>query len=122
MGFSNCFLKYIDATHTVDKSEYKVLLIGESGRVEYNISKADTIICPSKITVSSPIKCTRIISCGMNPACTLSFSCIGKEKALLSLNRTLNGIPPGEVYVKLKKDLSVYDNLVYQALRLLQLR
>jgi hypothetical protein len=57
----------------------------------------------------------------MDSKSTLSFSCVNNGKAMLSLSRTVNGIEPCEIYINIKEELSLYENLVIQALRILNM-
>lgn len=124
VGFSEGFLNTIPyKSDTVPKkSKYSLLLINEGCVINSLIYKAETVICPCIIAIRQPIKCNRIITCGMRPSATLSFSCIGEDRAILSLTRMVGKANPGEVGVRYRQDLTVYENLVYQALRLINIR
>lgn len=119
---SESFLRVVRADTQPCRKEYKLLILNENGVLDTNIEKADAVICPSRLTVNTPLRCTRIITCGMSADSTVSFSCIEENRALLSLAREVNGILPGEVYVNFRKELSVYENLALQAARILNIR
>ncbi len=124
IGFSNEFLNTIRFKTDVFplKDEYNILLIGEDGTVERGVRKAETVICPGKINLPFAIGCNRVITCGMRQSDTLSFSCIDGDRAVLSLTRTVGKAFPGEVGVRYRKELTLYENLVYHALRLINIR
>ncbi len=121
-GMSDRFMQMVSAEAFPSKNEYALLILNENGVLNTDVEKVNTLICPSRINVGTPLSCKQIITCGMSADSTVSFSCIEDRRALLSVARTVNGIQPGEVYVKYRKELSVYENLALQTLRLLNIR
>lgn len=119
---SKAFMSAVGADSTPKKDKYELLILNESGILNINIKEADTVVCPPCVTVGTPVLCKTVITCGMSPESTLSFSCIEEDRALLSLSRNVNRLQPGEVYVKYRKELSLYENLALQAVRLLNIR
>ena len=103
------------------EKECRILILNEQGVYTGDVEYADTVICPSEVSVLHKLKCNRVITCGMDSKSTLSFSCLNNGKAMLSVSRTVNGIEPCEVYINIKEELSLYENLVVQALRILKL-
>lgn len=123
-GFSDAFHKAINfkADTFPAKNEYTLLLVGEEGNFEPGVKRAETVICPGKINLPFAVRCVRVVTCGMRPGDTLSFSCIDGDRAILSLARIVGKAYPGEVGVKYRNELTLYENLVYQALRLINIR
>jgi hypothetical protein len=107
----------------IKKDDYNIIVIGEAGsELDGNIS-CRFIICPQNIKLSGKIKCTGIVTCGMNTRCTLSYSSIDYDKALLSVNRRIDldgrSIHQCEKPVDYYEPLTVYENLVLQGLYIL---
>lgn len=119
---SKSFLRAVHADIIPRKKEYKLLILNENGVLNTNIEKADTVICPTRVYADTPLSCNSIITCGMSADSTLSFSCIDGHRALLSLSREVNGYRPGEVYVNFRTEMSVYENLALQAVRIINTR
>lgn len=122
LGMSESFLRAVRADTEPTKKEYSLLILSDVGVTDTGIEKANTVICPQRLELVTPVRCQRVITCGMSANSTVSFSCIDGSRALLSLSRNVGGTEPGEVYVIYRKELSVYENLVFQALRLLNIR
>jgi hypothetical protein len=107
----------------IQKDYYHIIAIGETGsELDGNIS-CGFIICPQSMKLSGKIKCNGIITCGMNTRCTLSYSSIDYNKALLSVNRRIDlddrSIHQCEKPVEYYEPLTVYENLVLQGLYIL---
>lgn len=124
IGFSDAFHKALNfkADTSPSKNEYTLLLVGEDGVFERGVCKAETVICPGRINLPFAVRCSRVITCGMRPSDTLSFSCIDDDRAVLALTRIIGKAFPGEVGVRYRNELTLYENLVYQALRLINIR
>lgn len=124
VGFSKEFLILMEPGVDIfpQKEKYGLLLLGETGTMCGAVNAADTLICPGKIFLPFAVECRQVITCGMRQTDTLSFSCINDDRAVLSLSRSVENTQPGEVCVRFRKNLSVYENLVYQALRLVKNR
>ena len=103
------------------QKECGILILSEQGIYTGEIEYADTVICPASVSIRHKLKCNRVITCGMDSKSTLSFSCVNNGKAMLSLSRTVNGIEPCEIYINIKEELSLYENLVIQALRIINM-
>lgn len=126
-GFHAPFIGFASQLFQFDtekrKDYYRIIAIGETGsELDGNIS-CGFIICPQNIQLSGKIKCSGIITCGMNTRCTLSYSSIDYNKALLSINRRLDldgrSIHQCEKPVEYYEPLTVYENLVLQGLSIL---
>lgn len=107
----------------MNKNYYRIIAIGETGgELDGNIA-CGFIICPQSVQLSGKIKCSGIITCGMNTRCTLSYSSIDYDKALLSVNRRIDledkSIHQCEKPVAYYEPLTVYENLVLQGLSIL---
>lgn len=126
-GFHAPFIKFASQLFRFEtanqKDYYRIIAIGETGsELDGNIS-CGYIICPQNIQLSGKIKCGGIITCGMNTRCTLSYSSIDYDKALLSINRRIDledkSIHQCEKPVEYYEPLTVYENLVLQGLSIL---
>ena len=103
--------------------EYFIIVLGEAGYGLADELVCDYIICPQSLELSGRIKCSSVITCGMNTRCTLSFSSIDGDKALLSVNRRIDfgekSIHQCERPVDYYEAFSAYENLVLQGLTIL---
>ncbi|HBR30738.1 MAG TPA: hypothetical protein DD733_01510, partial [Clostridiales bacterium] len=92
------------------------------GEIDGEVS-CEYVICPQSLELGGKIKCNGVITCGMNTRCTLSFSSIAYDKALLSVNRRIDhrnrSILQCEKHVDYYECLTVYENLVLQGLQIL---
>ncbi|MGM9658871.1 MAG: hypothetical protein ACI3W9_07795 [Eubacteriales bacterium] len=124
VGFSKEFLDRLPLCADTEprKAEYELLLIGESGEFHGKLERAETVVCPRRVTLDRPLPCSMAVTCGMTEDCTVSFSSISENSALLSLSRPFSGRRPCDVRVKLRQGVSVYENLVLQAVRILEAR
>jgi len=99
-----------------ESSDADIAIIGENA-AEKAAVKALMVFIPDSIVNSNIISCVSAVSAGMGPKATLSFSSIGDETAVLSVNREVdffgNIICPCEIRVNFIKSLSVYENMVY---------
>jgi len=126
-GFQPPFLEFarqlFDFKTEIDISEYDIIVMGESGSDIVGEISCGFIICPQSMKLNGRIKCKSVITCGMNTRCTLSFSSIAYDKALLSINRRIDleekSIHQCEKPVDYYEPLTVYENLVLQALNIL---
>lgn len=127
IGCKKPFLEFskqlFDYETEIKKSYYDFIVMGETGsKVNFNIS-CGIAICPQSLKLNGKIKCGGVVTCGMNTRCTLSFSSIDYDKALLSINRRIdfdrNSIQQCEKPVDYYESLTIYENLVLQALNLL---
>ena len=106
------------------KKHYDIAAIGaRSGDGPmYNNVNADMVICSDGARTPSAGSGV-YISCGMSPKATLSFSSVSDTDALLSINRDIpigdKLLQRGEKRVALLPKLSLYDNLVLNALSFL---
>ncbi len=126
-GFQTPFIDFASQLFRFEtvmrRSRYGIIAIGETGgEIDGNIT-CGFIICPQNIQLSGKIKCSGIITCGMNTRCTLSYSSIDYDKALLSINRRIDledkSIHQCEKPVEYYEPLTVYENLVLQGLNIL---
>ncbi|PKM61788.1 MAG: hypothetical protein CVU97_06740 [Firmicutes bacterium HGW-Firmicutes-21] len=126
-GFKPLFLDFarqlFDIETQISQKDYKIIVIGESGGAVATDLSCGYIICPQSMELDGRIKCGGIITCGMDIKCTLSFSSIDYDKALLSINRRIDfddkSIHQCEKPVDYYEQLSVYENLVLQGLNIL---
>ncbi len=102
-----------------ESSDTDIAIIGENA-AEKAAVKALMVFIPDSIVNANIISCVSAVSAvsaGMGPKATLSFSSIGDETAVLSVNREVdffgNIICPCEIRVNFVKSLSVYENMVY---------
>ena len=121
LGFSNEFYGIVTADKVPAKEKYLLLLLNEEAACEIPVSFASTVVCPDKISVTGVLRCENIITCGMSARSTLSFSSVGEDTAVLSLSRKIGDTFPCEIRVSLFKNLSIYENLVINAVRLLNI-
>jgi hypothetical protein len=126
-GFQTPFIDFASQLFRFEtvmrRSRSGIIAIGETcGEIDGNIT-CGFIICPQNIQLSWKIKCSGIITCGMNTRCTLSYSSIDYDKALLSINRRIDledkSIHQCEKPVEYYEPLTVYENLVLQGLNIL---
>lgn len=119
LGFSDEFYKVLKADRFPVQDEYYLLLINEDKTVEIPLRFVNTVICPEKVNINFPINCNNVVTCGMGLRCTVSFSSVGDDSAVLSVSRKIENLLPCEVRVDLKNNLSLYENIVYNTVRLL---
>lgn len=112
-----------DFKTNISHNEYDIIVMGETGSDTVGDLTCGTIICPQSMKLNGRIKCKNVITCGMNTRCTLSFSSITYDKALLSINRRID-LEAGSIHqcekpVDYYEPLTVYENLVLQGLNIL---
>lgn len=126
-GFQPPFLEFARQLFSFDidlfNEKYDILVMGESGGDIKKDIECRYVICPQSMKLDGIIKCRNVITCGMNTRCTLSFSSIDFNKALLSVNRRIDleqkSIHQCERPVDYYEPLTVYENLVLQGLTIL---
>ena len=121
LGFSEEFHRVITADKAPEKNKYLLLLINEENACKIPIGFAATVVCPDKISVTGVLRCENIITCGMSARSTLSFSSVGEDTAVLSVSRKVGNLSPCETVVTINKKMSLYENLVINAVRLLNI-
>ena len=121
LGFSEEFYKILKADRVPQKEEYYLLLINEDKIADIPIRFAHTVLCPEKVNITFPITCNNVVTCGMGMRCSVSFSSVGENSAVLSVSRKIENLLPCEIRVELKKNLSLYENIVYNTVRLLSI-
>ncbi|HAN20916.1 MAG: hypothetical protein A2Y15_02870 [Clostridiales bacterium GWF2_36_10] len=126
-GFQPLFMEFAQQLFNfeteITRNEYDIIVIGESGGDLTGEISCNYIICPQSMKINGRIKSKSVITCGMNTRCTLSFSSIAYDKALLSINRRIDlesrSIHQCEKPVDYYEPLTVYENLVVQGLNIL---
>jgi len=126
-GFNQTFLDFAKQLFKYKlnngSNEFDIIVMDESGGDIFNDINCKYIICPPSIKLHGKVKCNSVITCGMDNKCTLSFSSIDYDKALLSINRRIDlkikSIHQCEKPVDYYEVLTVYENLVIQALSIL---
>lgn len=126
-GFKPPFLEFAHQLFNFEtkiiSNNYNIIVMGESGSDLTGEISCSYIICPQSMKLSGKIKCKSVITCGMNTRCTLSFSSITYDKALLSINRRIDldgkSIHQCEKPVDYYEPLTIYENLVLQGLSIL---
>ena len=121
LGFSEEFYKILKADRVPQKEEYYLLLINEDKTADIPIRFAHTVLCSEKVNITFPITCNNVVTCGMGMRCSVSFSSVGENSAVLSVSRKIEDLLPCEIRVELKKNLSLYENIVYNTVRLLNI-
>lgn len=129
-GFKKPFLDFAGQlfVFTTENNSLKreIIVVGEAGSDIDGEITCDYVVCPQSIKLAGKIKCKSIITCGMNTRCTLSFSSISYDKALLSVNRRIDmgqkSIHQCERPVDYYEQLTVYENLVLQSLSILTIK
>lgn len=123
----NCSEELIQHIGQEEKLEFEcdVAVFGSDEVVLDSPLRAKTVVCPTNAVVDGKVTCDSIISCGMDQRSTLSLSCIGEDECLLTVCRTIhlpNGttLQPCELWRPYYNDMSVDDNIIFQAFKLLQ--
>ena len=130
INFNSAFADAVDALSpnisaaNAHEGKYDIVAIGESG-CDLNRSsiKADIVLCPQDGNCKGSIECNGVISCGMSRRSTVSFTSIGEQKAMLAVNRSIRAgnrlTEQCEMHCPFDRNLSIYENLVLSAIRLL---
>ena len=99
------------------ENNYDVIAIGEKGCtfMPVNVS-GDVVFCPYEKPLPHKICCESLIDCGMNEKCSLTFSSVGDESAMLCISRDIlykgKRIEQSEKSFTLIPKSTLYDNIV----------
>ena len=109
------YLGFVDLSP--NEKNYDVIAIGEKGCPFMSVKvNGDVVFCPHEKPLPNQISCESLIDCGMNEKCSLTFSSVGDENAMLCINRDIlykgKRIEQSEKNFTLIPKLTLYDNIV----------
>lgn len=129
-GFKKSFAGYLKAEFEnldfeIDpvSDEGELLIINENTVLSQSEIKTKILIHPETNEGNTEIYCDIAISAGMSEKCTVNFSSIEYDSAMLSVNREIecNGkkLLPGEFQVDYIEEMTIYENLIINILEII---
>lgn len=127
LGFGASFLNKMDSCRydvVPKKSFYDIIAVSEKGNFEPCHVSGGVLFCPQNSFLAEGIRCPVCVTCGMSRMCTLSFSSVRYDSAMLSLSRRIDGrgfsLLQGDCNVKYDSGLTLYENLVSSGLEMIK--